>query len=250
MNLTLPSAEAPKPVSEATEALCEAEASLAAARTKRQEAEGGLREAQALDRQALADRLRTDPDARPSREHRSRAEAELAEAEEVEAAAKQNVETATERASSMALEHLPAWREGVEKAREKADATFSKAVARLKEAEAARSELRGLDAWLGQLATSGRTWLLGGAHGQVKAARPPMAIPGRLSAKDPRSADAMLPVAFALDLLAEYSQASSVEGERAAAEERAERERQAEQRRQELRQARAGLSGAMTPGGS
>jgi hypothetical protein len=48
-----------------------------------------------------------------------------------------------------------------------------------------------------------------------------------------------LPVACALDLLAQYGQASSVEGERQAAEQRAERERQAEQRPQQLRQAQA-----------
>ena len=56
----------------------------------------------------------------------------------------------------------------------------------MKEAEAARSELRGLDALLGQLATGRRTSLVGGASGTVNRARAPMAMPGRLDVKDPR----------------------------------------------------------------
>jgi hypothetical protein len=81
----------------------------------------------------------------------------------------------------------------------------------------------------------GKSRLVGGANGQIKPVRPAQALPGRLDLKDPRSADAKLPVAHALDLLAQYGESSSLAGERAAAEERARREAEAEQRREAMR---------------
>ncbi len=58
--------------------------------------------------------------------------------------------------------------------------------------------------------------------------------------RDPRNADAKLSVAYALDLLAQYGEGSSVEGERRQAQERAERERQAEEHQQRMQEMRAG----------
>ena len=237
--MILPDISAPKQVAEATAALRQAEDQLETARTARQEAESGLREAEVLDREALARRLVADPEARPSREHRDRAESALSEAEEVEAAALQNAEAASEQAASAVFEHLSAWQEGVERARTKADAGFAKALSRLQEAEAERAALRGVDAWIKQLRHGGRSWLTGGASGTVKAARGAQALPGRLDLPHPKHADAKLSVDEVLGLLDQYAETSSVAGERRAEQERAERERQAEEHQQRVREIRA-----------
>jgi hypothetical protein len=239
MTITLPDLAAPKPIAEATDALRQAEAQLEAVRTARQEAESGLREAEVLDREALARRLIADPEARPSREHRDQAESALSEAEEVEAAALQNAEGASERAASVVFEYLSAWREGVERARRKSDSSFAKALSRLQEAEAERAELRGVDAWLKQLRHGGRSWLVGGAGGTAKAARGAMPLPGQLDLRDPRNADSKLSVAYALELLSGYAHESSVEGECEAEQRRLAAERAAEERQERMRQMHA-----------
>lgn len=131
----------------------------------------------------------------------------------------------------------PSW---VERARVKADASFTKAVATLQRAEAARAELRGTAAWLRQLQQKGRTWLVGGASGTIKPASGPMAHAGRLSIADPRSADQRLGVPDVLALLSAYAESSSVQGERAAAEQRREAEAAAEERRQRVQAMRGG----------
>jgi hypothetical protein len=239
--INLPDTEAPKPVAEATEQLATAQARLDDARRERQSREAALKEAAALDRQALADRLVHDPDARPSSEHRSRAQSELDEVQEIEAACQQNLEAAIERAAQAALEHLADWRQSVEEARVKSDRVFERAVGKLREAEQARSELSGVSAWLDRLAENGELWLKGGAAGTVKPAAGPMALPGRLSLRDARHADSKLSTLDAIAALDEYAQASSVQGEREAEQQRAEHERQAEERREHMRQARAGV---------
>jgi hypothetical protein len=240
MTVNLPSDEAPKPVAEAAEALHAAEQQLADARQRRQEAEGGLREAEVLDREALAARLAHDRDAKPSREHRDNAQAALDEAVEIEQACEANLSAATERAASAVLEHVGAWQQGIEAARVKSDREFSRAVAKLAESEQRRSMLRGVDAWLKQLQYSGRSWLVGGGSGgTVKATRGAQALPGQLDLRDPRNADARLSVAYALELLSGYAHESSVEGEREAEQRRLEAERQAEERQERMRQIHA-----------
>ena len=118
----------------------------------------------------------------------------LSEAEEVEAAALQNAEGATERAAVCVFAHLNDWQEGVERARTKADAGFAKALSRLQEAEAARAELRGVDAWIKQLRHGGRSWLVGGVGSTGKAARGAQALRGRLDLPHPEHADSKLSV--------------------------------------------------------
>jgi hypothetical protein len=238
--MILPDTAAPKQVAEATAALRQAEEQLEAARTARQEAESGLREAEVLDREALARRLVADPEARPSREQRDQAESALSEAEEVEAAALQNAEAATERAANAVFEHLHDWQEGIQRARTKADAGFAKALSRLHEAEAERAELRGVDAWIKQLRHGGRSWLVGGAGGTTKAARGATPLTGRLDLPHPKHADAKLSVDEALTLLNQYAETSSVEGERRQAQEQAERERAAEEHQRRVQEIRAG----------
>jgi hypothetical protein len=187
----------------------------------------------------LADRLVTDPEARPSREHRDRAEAELAEAVEIEQACVSNLEAASERAASLTLEHVGAWAEAVERARVKSDAAFAKAVARLREAEHERAELRGVAAWITQLRHSGRSWLVGGASGTIRPVSGATPIPGRTDLKDARNADTTLTAIDAIEAIDRYSRANSVAGEREAQQRRLEAERAAEEHQQRVQEMRA-----------
>jgi hypothetical protein len=241
MTINLPDIAAPKPVAEASEALRTAEQRLGEVRRERQSREAGVKEAEALDREDLARRLTADPEAKPKREHRDRAEAEVAEAVEIEQALTSNVEAAIERAASVTLEHVTKWAAAVEEARTKADATFERAVAKLRDAECARSELRGVAAWLKQLEAGGALFLKGGGGGTVKPSRGAMPIPGKLDARDARNADSKLSVEYALELLSAYAHQSSVEGEREAEQRRIEAERKAEERRAQIAAARGGM---------
>jgi hypothetical protein len=151
---------------------------------------------------------------------------------EVEAAWRINIESAQERVEAAVRAEAEGWAEQIEERRRKADGAFSRALAKLREAEGERAELAAAARWLQALA-------------EGRPLHPARRSDGRLDARHPHHADAKLPLSLALDLIEQYAETSSVEGERRQTELDAAREAQAEERRERLGAARAG--GAMAP---
>jgi hypothetical protein len=221
----LPEIALPKPLREAVAVLRTAEADLTASEQAEREAEAGLQEAVALDRQALAD-ARTSGAVAPGRVHRDAAERVLVEATEVREADELRVSSAERMLVKELDEQAAGWLKNISAARDRADDAAIKALQALREAEAQRGQLRAAAVWLSRLPTVGFDLL---------AARPVKPVPSVTALGDTRSAGAKLTATALLDAFGEYVESSSVAGER---EQIAEREAEAEEQERRIAELR------------
>jgi hypothetical protein len=204
MTRHMPEIALPKPLREAVAVLRTAEADLTASEQAEREAEAGLREAVALDRQALAD-ARTSGIEPPGRVHRDAAERVLVEATEVREADELRVATAEQTLARELDAHTAAWLKAIDTARDRADAEALKRLEALREVERQRGELRAAAAWLRRLPSTGF---------DVATMRPPKPVADQTGLPDPHASGSMVTASAALDVLADYFQASSLAGER------------------------------------
>src|SRR4051812_17240761 len=124
--LLVPEVELPDGVRVALAALRQVEDDLAVSRENVASAEAGVVEAQALDRRALADARGRGEDVTPAREHRDRAEGDLARAREVLSADELRFDEARERLIGAMLDAEPEWQEKVAKARRRVERETAK----------------------------------------------------------------------------------------------------------------------------
>jgi hypothetical protein len=132
MTRHLPEIAAPKAVRQALATLRQAEEDLLASQHAERQAEAGLQEAVALDRQALAD-ARSSGSTPPGRVHRERAEQALVEAVEIREADALRVTTTEQVLAKELNAQVLAWVGAIEKARERADAEAIKRLEALRE---------------------------------------------------------------------------------------------------------------------
>jgi hypothetical protein len=230
--MTLPTlAEAPRPIREAAETLEERQADLRAAQQAAREAEAGVAAARREDLLASAS-ARDQDRADPGQVAETAAKQALSAAQrsvEVEEIRQGRAEQALQQ---VLLQGGEAWAAAVQKAHAVADGRAAKLVAELRQLEARRGELRGLEAWLDGLVRSG--------HPPARL-RP---VGGITALADPRNQGELMRAEELLAVLEAYVHASSVEERRAERIERERAEEETEQRRAELRQRRQELMGS------